>query len=158
MENKYGRERCHLLAATGEAAAGAAERFPEGAGDDVDFAHHVPILVRAAPRFPKKSGGMRIVDHGQRVIFFGKIANAFQVRDCAVHRKTAVGRGQTKACIFRGSQLRFEIGHVVVLITEALRFAETDTVDDAGVIEFVTDHGVFVGKQRFEQTAVGVEA
>src|SRR5437763_205105 len=52
----------------------------------------------------------------------------------------------------------FEIGHVGVLVTDALRVAEADAIDDAGVIEFVTDHRVLIGEQRFEQTAVSVEA
>jgi hypothetical protein len=54
--------------------------------------------------------------------------------------------------------LGFEIGHVVVLVTKALRFAEPDAIDDAGVIQFIADHRVFVGEQRLEQAAVCVEA
>ncbi len=35
-----------------------------------------------------------------------------------------------------------EIGHVAVLVTVALRFAEPDAVNDAGVIQFVGDDRV----------------
>ena len=35
---------------------------------------------------------------------------------------------------------------------------QSDTVDDAGVIERIADYGIFVGQDRFEQTAVRVEA
>ena len=93
---------------------------------------------------------MRVVDHGERVVFFGKIDNSLQVRDCAVHRKTAVGCDQTKPRILRGAQLRFEIGHIVVLVTKPLCFAEPDAVDDARVIEFIADDGVLFREQRFE--------
>ena len=81
-----------------------------------------------------------------------------EVRDRAVHRETAVGGDQSEARILRRAELRFQIGHVVVLVTKSLRFAEPDAVDDGGVIQFIADHGVLFAEQRFEQTAVGVEA
>jgi hypothetical protein len=39
-----------------------------------------------------------------------------------------------------------------------LRFAQPDAVDDAGVIEGVTDHRILIVEQGFEQTAVRIEA
>ena len=146
-----------LLAPAGESAARAAERFAERAGDDVDSAHHAAIFVRAAAGFAEKSGGVRVVDHRERVVFFGEIANRLEVRDRSVHRETAISGDQSEARILRRAELRLQIGHVVVLVTKALRFAEADAVDDAGVIQFIADDRVFLAEQRFEQTAVGVE-
>ena len=77
---------------------------------------------------------MRVVDHGERVVFFRQIANRRQIRDRAVHRETAIGGDQSETRIFRCAQLRFEVSHIVVFVTKALRFAEPNTVDDAGVI------------------------
>ena len=54
--------------------------------------------------------------------------------------------------------LRLQVGHVVVLVAEALRLAEADAVDDAGVVQLVGDDRVLRAEQRFEQPAVGVEA
>ena len=70
--------------------------------------------------------------------------------DRSVHRETTVGGNQSEARILRRAELRFQIGHVVVLVTKPLRFAEADAVDDGGVIQFIADHGVFFGEQRFE--------
>ena len=53
----------------------------------------------------------------------------------AIRRK----RAPLAAC-----NLRFEIGHVVVLVTKALRFAEPHAVDDAGVIQFVGNDRVLL--------------
>src|SRR6267143_1570958 len=44
-----------------------------------------------------------------------------------------------------------------MLVAMPLRFAESDTVDDAGVVEFVTDDCVLIGEQRFEKSAIGVK-
>ena len=78
----------NLLSPAGEAAAGAAERFAKRAGDDVDPAHHAAIFVRAASGFADKTGSVRIVDHHQRVVLFGEVANGREIRNRAVHRET----------------------------------------------------------------------
>jgi len=52
----------------------------------------------------------------------------------------------------------FELGHVRVAITQAFRLAEAYAVDDAGVVQFVSEDGVALIEKRLEQTAVGVEA
>src|SRR6185437_16903259 len=51
-----------------------------------------------------------------------------------------------------------ELCHVVVGIAVALRLAETDAVDDAGVIERIGNDGITLIEQRLEETAVGIEA
>ena len=104
----------------------------------------------AASSFAEKTGSVRVVDHRQRVVFFGEVANGREVRDCAVHRETTVSRNQSEARILRGAELRLQICHVVVFIAKPLRFAEANAVDDAGVIQFIADHRVFLGEQRFE--------
>src|SRR6266487_928687 len=81
----------NLFSTTGKSAARAAKRFAERARNDVDLAHHAAIFVGAASGFTEKSGGMCVVDHGERIVFSGKIDDLSQVRDCSVHRKTAVG-------------------------------------------------------------------
>jgi hypothetical protein len=66
----------NLLSPAGESAAGAAEGLAKRAGDDIDPAHHVAVFVRAASSFAEKTGGVRVIDHRQRVVLFGEIANA----------------------------------------------------------------------------------
>src|SRR5213078_603107 len=44
-----------------------------------------------------------------------------------------------------------------MLVTKALRFAEPDAIDDAGVIQFIADHRVFVAEQCLKQAAVCIE-
>ena len=83
--------------------------FPKCAGDDIDPAHHSAIFVRAASGFAEKTGGVRVVDHRQRVVLFGEIANGREVRDRAVHRETTVGGNQSEARILRRAELRLQI-------------------------------------------------
>ena len=73
------------------AAARAAERLAERAGDDVHAVHHAAMFVRAAPRFAEEPGGVAVVEHHQRAVFFREVADAAEVGDGAVHGKRAVG-------------------------------------------------------------------
>ena len=50
----------------------------------------------------------------------------------------------------------FEARHVGMRINAAPRPAEPDTVDDAGVVERIADHGIFRAEQGLEQPRVGV--
>ena len=165
FEKRYGRERCRrrsmISRATRRVAARrAAQRLAERSGEDVDAALDAAEFRRAAPACADESDGVRIVDHHQRVVRVGEIADRSQIGDDAVHREHAVGRDQLEARAggVGLGELRFEIRHVVVAIAVALRLAEPDAVDDARVIQFVADDGVLFAQQRLEQPAVRVEA
>ena len=47
----------HFFSAAGKSARCTAERFAQCAGDDIDFAHHIVILVRTSTRFAEASPG-----------------------------------------------------------------------------------------------------
>src|SRR5207237_7017025 len=68
-----------------------------------------------------------------------------------------VGCDQLETRAARFFELRLEIGHVVMLVTKALRFTEPDAVDDRGVIQFIADDRVFVGENGFKKAAIRVE-
>ena len=141
----------------GEAAHRAAERLAQRAGDDVDAAHHAVVLVRAASGRAHEAGGVRVVDHHQRAVTVGQIADLVQLGDRAVHREHAVGDDQLVPLAGGVLQLRFEVGHVIVRVAVALGLAQADAVDDRGVVQRVRDDRVVLVEQRLEHAAVGVE-
>jgi len=116
------------------------------------------MLGRAAAVLADEADRMAVIDHHHGVVLFREIADAPEIGDDAVHGKHAVGGDQPEAAVFRLLQSCFEIGHVVVGVAVALGFAEPDAVDDAGMVERVADHRVFLAEQRLEQPAIGVEA
>ena len=128
-----------FLSPAGVAAAGAAQGLAQRAGDDVHAAHHAVIFVRAAAVLAHEADGVRVVDHHQRVVLVGQVADARQVGDDAVHGEHAVGGDEAEPGVGRLLELRFQVGHVVVLVAEALGLAEPHAVDDAGVVQFVGD-------------------
>ena len=73
FENRYGRERWRSSStisrrAARVAAAGAAERLAERAGDDVDAVGDAVQLGRAAAVGADEADGVGVVDHHQRVV------------------------------------------------------------------------------------------
>ncbi len=58
----------------------------------------------------------------------------------------------------RLDKLRFQVGHIIVSITQPLSFTEANAIDDRRMIELVGDDRVFRAEQRFEQAAVRIEA
>ena len=84
------------------AAARAAHRLAERAGQDVDPLPHREQLGRAALRpGADEPDGVRVVDHDQRVVLVGEIADLVERRDVAVHREDAVGGDHPVARIAR---------------------------------------------------------
>ena len=100
---------------------------------------------------------MRIVDHHERRVPLGEIADILELRDGAVHGKHAVGCDEACAGVLRVLKRPFELVHVVVRIAQPPRLAQADAIDDAGVIQCVADHRIALIEQRLEQSAVGVE-
>ena len=81
LENRYGRERCRShsmtsLARGDVAAAAAAQRLAERAGQDVDAGGDAAVLGRAAPVRAHEAGGVRVIHHDERVVALGEIADA----------------------------------------------------------------------------------
>ncbi len=118
------------------------------------------MLVGAAAGLAHEADGVTVVDHHEGVVALGEIADFAQWCDETVHRKHAIGDDEFEARLggVGGLELRFKVGEIAVFVAVALRFAEADAVDDRGVVEFVTDHGVLGGEERFEGAAVGIEA
>ena len=118
------------------------------------------MLRRAATAGADETDRVGVVDHYQRAIPLGEVADRRKVGDDAVHREHAIGRDQLEARAGAGGFVEpaLQIGHVVVAITIPLRLAEANAVDDARMVELVADHRVLLAKQRFEESPVGVEA
>ena len=80
FENRYGRERWRSrsmisLAPRRVAARRAAQRLAQRAGEDVDAPRDAAELRRAAPALADEADRVRVVDHHQRAVALGQIAD-----------------------------------------------------------------------------------
>ena len=147
-----------LPAPTGVTAAGAAQRLSQRAGQNVHALPDREQFWRAASVLADKAYRVRVVHHHHGLIPIRQVADTVKLGDIAIHGKDAVGSNQAMARRLRLLQLRLQILHVAVAIAQARSFAQTDAVDDAGMVQLVGNDGVLGLQQRFKQAAVGVEA
>ena len=110
--------------------------------------------------FSYKANGMAVINHNQRIVFISKITYTFQIADDSVHREHTVCCDQfdSCACFICSFQLCFQVFHIVVFITETFCFAETYSVDDGCVIQFITDDCIFCCQDRLKKATVCIKA
>ena len=140
------------------AAAAAAQGLAQCAGEDVDARRDAAVLGRTPAAGSHEAGGVRIIDHHQRVVARRQVADLAEPCNEAIHREHAVGGDEARARALRLFEALLEFRHVVVGVAVALRLAQANAVDDARVIERVRDHRVALIEERLEQAAIGVEA
>ena len=98
------------------------------------------------------------VDHNERIVFFGKVADLVHGSHVAVHGEYAVSYNDSESLCLGLLQTTLKISHVSICIAVSLGFAETYAVDDGCVVQCVRNDGIFVSQERFENTAVRIEA
>ena len=92
---------------------------------------------------------MCIVNHHDRAILFGKIAEPGQRPDVTVHGKNAVADEQLAArLVFHTGQLGFGVSNVLVLENENLGAGKASAVNDRRMIELVGDDEIFFSENR----------
>ena len=98
------------------------------------------------------------IHHDECVIFLSQVADFVHRRHVSVHGEDAVGDDDAEALFLCCLKLAFEVFHVGVSVAVAFCFAEAHAVNDGSVVESVGDDGVVGSEERFEDTAVGIEA
>ena len=102
---------------------------------------------------------MRVVDHHDRSVFFGEVAERGQRADVSVHREDAVGDQQLLAGFgLDAGKLFLGVRDVFVAEDENLRLREARAVDDRGVIQRVGDDEVVFAEHGRDGAGVGGES
>ena len=115
------------------------------------------MLMRAAPMLAHKANCMAVIYHNERAELIRKVADGRQVCDETIHGKNAVGRNKLYSAISCRFKLGAKICHIIVLVAEALRFAQPHAVNDARMVQFIGNNSIFRPKERFKQAAVCVK-
>src|SRR5579862_870887 len=126
----------------------SADGFRQCADLNIDAAVHGKMIDGAAPLAAEDAGGMRVVDHHDRAVFFGGFTQAGQRTDVAIHRKDAVGDQQLfPRLVLDTGELLLGVGNVLVAEDENLRPGKTAAVDDRGVVQLVGDDEVVLAEK-----------
>ena len=109
-------------------------------------------------RLSHHASGVALVDHHQRIVFLGQVADFVYRGDVAVHREHTVGDDDAETLGLRLLQTVLQLSHIGIGIAVALSLAQPHAVDDGCMVQSIADNGIVLGKQRFKHTAVGIEA
>jgi hypothetical protein len=77
------------------------------------------------------------VYHDGGVILVRQLTDPVELSDGAVHAESAIGNDHPISGGHGGFELFLEVGHIVVQISVALRFAEPDAVNYRSVVQFI---------------------
>ena len=101
---------------------------------------------------------MAVVHHDKGLMLFCQIADFVKLGIVPVHAEHTVGGDHP--CFRTGGFFKtfFQGLHVSMGITEPGRLAQTDAVDNRGMIQGIRDYRVFFAEQCFKKTGIGIEA
>ncbi len=102
---------------------------------------------------------MTFVNHGKGLIFFSQRHYFVELGHIAIHAKYPIGYNDdvTNAVFTRLLQLQLQVGHVVILVAITLCFAQSNPIDDRGVVEAIAHNGIFLAKKRLKNTPIRIK-
>jgi hypothetical protein len=140
------------------AADGTAKRLAERAGEDLD-PFHAEMVRRAAALWSHEARGVAVVDHDDGIVTLCQRGDLRQRGEVAVHGKHAIGRDHdaTRAIGPGFAKLCLQVVHIGICVAVAPGLAQSDAVDDRGVVQRVGDDRVLGAEKGLEQAAIGIE-
>ena len=88
----------------------------------------------ATAGFAQKTAAVALVNHYNGIVCIGQIANFVELRNGAVHAKTAIGNDDSAAQVLTFNEFVLQIGHIVVLVAVALCLTKPHAINDAGMV------------------------
>ena len=104
------------------------------------------MVRRAAPVAPEHTGRVTVVYDHRCIVSIRQFDDLIEFCEIAIHGKDSVCRDQAKPAGCRVAQLGFQVCHIGVRIAEPGGLAEPDAVNQAGVVQGVTDDGVLLAE------------
>ena len=171
VENRKGRARwvssSRSAAEPGHVAAQHADRLGQRAHLDGHPTVQPEVVDGAATVVAQDARGVGIVDQHRGTVLLGRLDDAGQRRDVAVHAEDTVGDHEDQPVGLTGigvparARTREDLaqrGHVLVRVDLAPRLREAHAVDDRGVVEGIADEEVALARDHRHDPGVGGEA
>ena len=147
----------NLLLPCGKTTDCPAKSFAQSAGNNFDISFQSETFGNSTTGSAHYTCRVRFIHHHHGIVLFGKSNYFIHRSHIAVHREHTIGYNQSETTLLCRLKLLFQVGHIGIGITIPLCFAQTHTVNDRSMIERIGDYRIFVGKQWFEHTTVGIE-
>src|SRR5690242_12850414 len=86
-----------------------------------------------------ESGCMTFIDHHECLILLGKFTDPVKLCDGSIHAENPICHNHPVTKLRSFGKNFFQFSHVVMLVTKSLRLAESDSIDNGSMIQFIAD-------------------
>ena len=100
------------------------------------------MLMGSATSLAHEANGVAVVDHDEGAISVGEVANATQGSDEAIHGKNAIRYNYSETLRLRFNESRLQIGHIVIVVSIANRFTQTNTINNRSMIQTIRNNTI----------------
>src|SRR5664280_2326780 len=129
-------------------AAHHAKCFRHRSNFDVNFPFEMEMVNDSTPVISQDSLAMRIIDHGDGVVFLRELHNTRKRSNVTIHAEDTVRDNQLGALILLMLlEFLFQACHITMLEGYDLRLAQSASIDDAGMVQLVAEDKVPVMNQ-----------
>ena len=114
------------------------------------------MFGKSAPGLAEHARGVRFINHQETIIFFRNTHEFRQIREVAIHTENSIGHDEfargRRCGLARSRFIRFlnhplQIRHIVMLIDKALGARKANSIDNAGVVQFIAKNKVVLAAQ-----------
>ena len=111
---------------------------------DIDGALKTKIGFRSSSTRSNDAFCVGVVHHQERSISIFERCQFRQPAKVAIHTENAVCNNEFDSCLIAGvgSQLLFQVRHIIMTIDDDLGAADPAAIDDAGMVQLITENKV----------------
>ena len=147
-----------FFASSGVATVATAESFAEGGVDYVDLRLDSEEFGSSAASLADESSGVTLIHEEHTLMLLRQLNDLRQWGDVSIHREDPVRDNEPVRAALGLNEETLEVSHVQVLVAETLGLAETNTIDNGGMVELIRDDGVFSTENALKYSSIGVKA
>ena len=120
------------------------------------------MFGKSAPGLAEHARGVSFIDHQKAIRFFRDAQKFRQIREVAVHAEYCIGHDELTRCrqcglgsrLFRFLNHPLQICHIIMLIHKALGARKANTINNAGVVQFIAKDKVVLAAQCRNRTDI----
>ena len=97
---------------------------------------------------------MALINKGEGSISLGELVDLIEGSDITIHGENSIGDDHSQAAVLRILKHLLENLHIHVLVAESARLAESDAINDRGMVELIRNDCIFWRQTSFEEPSI----
>ena len=148
----------NLLRRSSVPTGAAAESLAKRGTNHINLTFEAEELWRTTTLAAKDTSCVALINEGEGSISLGELVDLIEGSDITIHGKNSISDDHSQATVLRILKHLLENLHIHVLVAESARLAESDTINDGGMIELIRNDRIFCRQTSFEKPGIRVES